>query len=77
MLARTIFCELDAAYLVGQLEAREAIQEHRRRIGRRYADAFSMLPTQRAAGSTIPPSCEQPFHVYYLLLASLAERTAA
>lgn len=67
--------ELNAAYLLGQLEAREVIQARRARIWQRYSEAFSALPSHRVIRPTIPAGCEQPYHLYYLLLPTLAERT--
>jgi dTDP-4-amino-4,6-dideoxygalactose transaminase len=67
--------ELLAAYLYAQLEAREAIQAQRARIWERYNTA---LPAWAEAHGvrlpTVPPHCEQPYHMYYLLLPSLDER---
>ncbi len=67
--------ELNAAYLLGQLEARDVIQARRGRIWQRYSEAFSSLPSHRVTRPTIPAGCEQPYHLYYLLLPTLAERT--
>jgi dTDP-4-amino-4,6-dideoxygalactose transaminase len=69
--------DLLAAFLLGQLEARERIQAARRRIWERYrqelagwaADSGVSLPL-------VPPGCEQPSHIFYLLLPSLAARQA-
>ncbi len=66
-----------AAFLYAQLEARDDIQAKRQRIWERYntelrewADAHDVcLPT-------VPAYCEQAYHVFYLLLPSLASRTA-
>jgi dTDP-4-amino-4,6-dideoxygalactose transaminase len=67
--------ELNAAYLVGQLEARELIQARRGSIWRRYAEAFADLPIAKVTQPTVPVGCEQPYHLYYLLLPSLEQRT--
>jgi dTDP-4-amino-4,6-dideoxygalactose transaminase len=69
--------EILAAFLYAQLEAREAIQSLRKRIWEYYdrqlrpgaADRGVQLPG-------VPAHCEQPYHMYYLLLPSLAERQA-
>ncbi len=66
-----------AAFLYAQLEARDDIQTKRQRIWERYntelrewADAHDVcLPT-------VPAYCQQAYHVFYLLLPSLASRTA-
>jgi dTDP-4-amino-4,6-dideoxygalactose transaminase len=67
--------EILAAYLWAQVEARDAIQAHRQRIWQRY-DA-ELAPWAAAAGArrpTVPAYCEQPAHIYYLLMPSLAAR---
>ncbi|HET6847108.1 MAG TPA: dTDP-4-amino-4,6-dideoxygalactose transaminase, partial [Anaerolineales bacterium] len=65
-----------AAYLYGQLEQRERIQSHRKGAWdtydialRDWADAHGVrLPT-------VPTHCEQPYHMFYLLLPDLESRT--
>lgn len=67
--------DLLAAFLFAQLEQREAIQATRRTIWERYqrelrawADANDVqLPS-------VPAECEQPYHIFYLLLPSLEIR---
>jgi dTDP-4-amino-4,6-dideoxygalactose transaminase len=69
--------DLLAAYLLAQLEAREQIQSQRRAIWGRYAEELgdwakftgAMLPT-------VPAHCEQAYHMFYVLLASTAQREA-
>ena len=64
-----------AAFLYAQLEARQRIQERRRQIWERYyreldgwaSDHHVRLPL-------VPPHCEQPYHMFYLLLPSLEQR---
>ncbi len=66
-----------AAFLSVQLEARDFIQNQRKRIWDFYfnnlqdwADGFGVgLPT-------IPRHCEQSYHMFYLVMPSLAERQA-
>jgi dTDP-4-amino-4,6-dideoxygalactose transaminase len=66
-----------AAFLCAQLEALELIQSQRRRIWEYYArhlegwaqDSGARLPV-------IPADCQQPYHMFYLLLPSLAYRQA-
>lgn len=67
--------ELNAAYLVGQLEAKDLIQSRRCHIWKRYSEAFANLP-EHIVRPTVPAGCEHPAHLYYLLMPSLAERTA-
>ncbi len=69
--------DLNAAYLWGQLEAAEAIYDDRMATWRAYHEAFASL---EAAGKVqrpvVPEDCVQNAHMYYLLLPSLADRTA-
>ncbi len=69
--------EINAAYLLAQLEEREKIQSRRQFIWEYY---HTHLPEWAAAhGVTlpvIPPDCEQSYHMYYILMPSLATRTA-
>jgi dTDP-4-amino-4,6-dideoxygalactose transaminase len=66
-----------AAFLYAQLEKREMIQSTRKRIWEYYhehlkgwADNFGVqVPF-------IPAHCEQPYHMYFLLLPSLEKRQA-
>jgi dTDP-4-amino-4,6-dideoxygalactose transaminase len=66
-----------AAFLYGQLEARSQIQRKRRRVWEYYsshlrdwtADYDIRLPV-------VPAHCEQPYHMFYLLLPSLEMRQA-
>ncbi len=69
--------ELLAAYLWAQIEAREAIQARRHEVWRRYDTELAAWA--EAAGvrrPIVPAHCEQPAHLYYLLLPSLAVRQA-
>ncbi len=67
--------ELLAAFLLAQLEAREEIRAQRRRVWEYYhhhladwaASAGVQLPL-------VPEGCEQPYHLYHLLMPSLKER---
>jgi dTDP-4-amino-4,6-dideoxygalactose transaminase len=64
-----------AAVLYGQLEARAAIQARRRAIWERYAAELSGWAS--ACGvrlPVVPAHCEQPYHMFYLLLPSLTAR---
>jgi dTDP-4-amino-4,6-dideoxygalactose transaminase len=67
--------DLLAAYLLGQLEARDAIQTRRAHIWSAYARALE--PWARGAGvrlPVVPAHCEHPSHLFYLLMPSEAER---
>lgn len=67
--------DLLAAFLLAQLEARDEIQAKRRQVWETYygnlkewADAnHVLLPV-------VPSNCEQPYHLFYLLLPSLEVR---
>ena len=64
-----------AAYLVGQLEQAETIQATRRRVWQRYDRELAEWAGQRGiARPFVPEHCQQPYHMYYILLPSLADR---
>jgi dTDP-4-amino-4,6-dideoxygalactose transaminase len=63
--------ELLAAFLLGQLEAREEIQTRRRRIWERYASLLGDWAASRGVRlPVVPPHCEQPYHLFYVILPS-------
>jgi len=67
--------DLLAAFLCAQLEARETIQEKRRRVWNRYYE--SLADWAESNGVTlpvIPPECEQTYHMFYMLLPSEEHR---
>jgi dTDP-4-amino-4,6-dideoxygalactose transaminase len=65
-----------AAYLVGQLEEAETIQSSRRRVWERYDRELAEWAARHGiARPFVPAHCEQPYHMYYILLPSLADRT--
>jgi dTDP-4-amino-4,6-dideoxygalactose transaminase len=67
--------ELLAAVLLAQLEAREEIQERRRGIWERYAAGLAGWAAETGSRLPIvPPHCEQPWHLFYLLLPTLEAR---
>jgi len=69
--------DLLAAFLLAQLEARDEIQARRRGIWDRYARELAGWAARAGARvPTVPAHCEQPAHMYYLLLASTRERAA-
>lgn len=66
-----------AAFLYAQLEAREIIQSKRRRIWKYYEE--NLRDWAAASGvqiPTVPSQCEQPYHMFYLVLPSLQARQA-
>lgn len=66
-----------AAVLLAQLEAREKIQASRRRVWQRYAEQLPGWAADRGVQLPfVPEHCEQAYHMFYLLMRSLEERTA-
>jgi len=69
--------ELLAAYLYAQLEAREQIQQQRKRVWEYYHQHLQHWAKEQHVGLPyIPTHCEQAYHMYYLLLPSLEQRQA-
>lgn len=61
--------ELPAAFLCGQLEARERVQVSRAAIWSRYREELADWATQHGVGlPQVPPHCEPPHHLFHLLL---------
>lgn len=66
-----------AAFLYAQLEERNIIQEKRAAIWQRYHDSLKDWAGERGiALPHIPEHCEQSYHLFYLMLPSLAARQA-
>ncbi len=66
-----------AAFLLGQLEARELVQANRRKIWERYESGIAHWAAEAGIGlPCIPPGCEHPYHMYYVLTPSLERRQA-
>jgi dTDP-4-amino-4,6-dideoxygalactose transaminase len=66
-----------AAFLYAQLEAREQIQSVRRRVWEYYYDHLQDWAEDQGVQLPIVPShCEQPYHLFHLLLPSLKQRQA-
>jgi dTDP-4-amino-4,6-dideoxygalactose transaminase len=69
--------DLLAAFLLAQFEARENIQEKRRRIWNRYYDALAGWAESNGVRlPVIPADCEQAYHMFYMLLPSAEHREA-
>jgi dTDP-4-amino-4,6-dideoxygalactose transaminase len=63
--------DLLAAFLYAQLEAREVIQEKRKRIWNFYFEALQDWADQIGARlPVVPPDCEQAYHMFYVVLPS-------
>jgi dTDP-4-amino-4,6-dideoxygalactose transaminase len=66
-----------AAFLYAQLEAREQIQAKRRKIWEYYYEHFrDWAKNQNVRLPIIPVHCQQPYHMFYLLMGSLEKRQA-
>ena len=64
-----------AAFLFAQLEQREKIQAHRRNVWNfYYAQLGEWAQAHEVRLPFIPPSCDQAYHMFYMLLPSLALR---
>lgn len=69
--------ELQAAFLWAQFESYERIQAARRRIWETYRDELSGWAAGHGVRLPIvPDGCEQPYHLFYLLMPSLDRRQA-
>ena len=69
--------ELQAAYLLAQLDVAELINADRRATWQRYHDG--LIPLQKANNvslPSVPPGCKHNAHMFYLKVANLHERTA-
>lgn len=68
--------ELLAAVLLAQLESIDKIQLRRREIWQRYNSELSEWADRNGVRLPyIPEYCEQPYHMFYLLLPSFEKRT--
>ena len=66
-----------AAFLYAQLKAREQIQAKRRRIWEYYyTNLHGWAEENGVRLPVVPDHCEQIYHMFYLLLPSLAQRQA-
>jgi dTDP-4-amino-4,6-dideoxygalactose transaminase len=65
-----------AAFLYGQLEKWREIQAKRRAIWERYdSELADWAAANGVRRPVVPEHCEQAWHMYYLLMPSLAART--
>jgi len=63
--------DLLAAFLYAQLEAREAIQEKRKRVWNFYLESLQNWAEEIGARlPVVPPGCEQAYHMFYVVLPS-------
>jgi dTDP-4-amino-4,6-dideoxygalactose transaminase len=64
-----------AAYLFAQLEARENVLAQRKRVFEYYAEHLQdWARANDVRLPTVPPCCEQSYHMFYMLLPSLEKR---
>jgi dTDP-4-amino-4,6-dideoxygalactose transaminase len=69
--------DLLAAFLYAQLEAREFIQGARRRVWDSYYEQLNGWAKAKGVQlPTVPSHCEQPAHLFYLLMPFEADRDA-
>lgn len=67
--------ELQAAFLLGQLESEAKIQARRRRIWEAYHAGLREWAEQRGASLPgVPPECEPSWHLYYVMMPDLDRR---
>ncbi|MDJ1136891.1 dTDP-4-amino-4,6-dideoxygalactose transaminase [Streptomyces iconiensis] len=72
-----LLSEVLAAYLTAQLEDMPRIQERRHAVWNRYHDRLAdWAERHRIARPAVPPGCEHPAHLYYLLLPDQPSRDA-
>jgi dTDP-4-amino-4,6-dideoxygalactose transaminase len=66
-----------AAFLFGQLECWQQVQNRRRQVWERYDQSLREWADRHGVGTPhVPEHCQQAYHMYYLLLPSLAARSA-
>ncbi|MCA0457206.1 MAG: dTDP-4-amino-4,6-dideoxygalactose transaminase [Chloroflexi bacterium] len=66
-----------AGFLCAQLEARDVIQKQRQAVWEYYNTHLAEWADDNGVTlPTIPAHCEQSYHMFYILLPSLAERQA-
>lgn len=72
-----VMSDVLAAFLYGQLEQWESIQQKRKTIWEHYdARLQSWCRANGVRQPVVPPECAQAYHMYYLLFPSLAQRQA-
>jgi len=69
--------DMVAAFLFAQLQSREVIQSKRKQIWNYYNDNLQGWAMENGVRLPfIPDYCEQPYHMFYLLMNSLEQRQA-
>jgi len=68
--------EVLAGILCAQLENVDKIQKRRGKIWNRYNDELNAWAEENGVGlPQVPSYCEQPYHMFYMILPSLEKRT--
>ena len=72
-----VMSDLLAAFLYGQLEQWEKVQNARRNLWERYHESLAgWCREHQVTRPTVPAHCEQAYHMYYLVCPNLEFRTA-
>ena len=72
-----VLSDVLAAILFAQLEAREAIETRRQHLWTRYAAELADWAAKEGARLPfVPAHCEQPFHLFYVVMSSPARQKA-
>lgn len=72
-----VLSDILAAFLLGQLESRAEIQAKRCAIWERYQSHLQAWAEEHGVRlPVIPPWCDQPYHMFYMLLSSQRQRDA-
>jgi len=72
-----VISDLLAAFLVAQLEARDAVQATRGRLWHRYADELAGWAAQTGTAlPVVPEHCEHAYHLFHLVLPTAEARAA-
>jgi dTDP-4-amino-4,6-dideoxygalactose transaminase len=72
-----VMSDVLAAFLYAQLESWKVIQARRKALWERYDEHLADWCRERGIRRpVVPDHCEQAWHMYYLLMPSLDERTA-
>lgn len=72
-----LMSDILAAFLASQLEKRDKIQSRRQEIWTYYNDHLADWAAENGVRlPIIPEHCDQSYHMFYILLPSLEERTA-
>ena len=72
-----VLSEILAAFLYAQLEVSQQIQQERRRVWNFYDANLRVWAGENGVQTpTVPAHCEQPYHMYYMLLPTFEARQA-